>query len=138
MSRRSRRRRDVSTPTFSSLVSLPRVPSPSPVTLYPFSGPLTLIEDRRTFHPLGPQRGAVSFSGAQHGLRLSDREVTDRFHGLRKFPSQTKAVVAFDAPDDVLVCVRRRRRKEVLFAKRKTGRRGQRRPRRNWFSQIHC
>ena len=140
MSRR-RRRRDVLTPSPIANPRLPRVTAPSlslPV-LRP-SSLLTEIEDRRTYSPLGPLRGAVSFSGAQHGLRAVDRKTTDRFSGLRKFPSQTKAHVGFDAPVHVLVCVRRKRRKEVLFAKRKTGSGGgrQRRPRHNWFSKIHC
>lgn len=139
MSRR-RRRRDVSTPTPSLTVHrLPRVTLPvlSPLSLTP---PTDLLGDRRQYHPLGPLRGAVSFSGGQHALRATDRKNVDRFAGLRKFPSQTKASIGFDAPVSVLVCVRRKRRKEVLFAKRKTGRGGarQRRPRRNWFSKIHC
>ena len=138
MSKRSRRRRDLLTPM--SIANPPVAPRLRPVVLSPISLPLTAFEDRRTYHPLGPQRGAVSFSGAQHGLRTVDRKTSDRFAGLRKFPSQTKALIGFDTPVHVLVCVRRKRRKEVLFAKRKTGRGGarQRRPRKNWFSNVHC
>ena len=139
MSKKSRRRRDLPTPI--SIANPPVAYRLRPVVLSPIpSLPLTEFEDRRKYHPLGPMRGAVSFSGAQHGLRLVDRPQRDRFAGLRKFASQTKATIGFDAPLHTLVCVRRRRRKEVLFAKRKAGRAGarSRRPRRNWFSQIHC
>lgn len=99
------------------------------------------IEDRRTFHPERDFRPARSFSKANHRLVLADkvsRTNADRFGRLRAFPSQTKAIVAFDAPKKVLVCVRRQRRKEVLHALKKTGKVGQRRPRRNWLSSISC
>ena len=45
--------------------------------------------------------------------------------------------LGFAAPDHVLICVRRNRRRQVLFAKGKTGA-GNRRPRWNATSYIWC
>jgi len=48
--------------------------------------------------------------------------------------------VGFSHPWQVIVCVRRKRRREVLHALRKTGRGGskQRKPRRNFWSEVRC
>lgn len=128
-----RSRRDVYTP---SLAPLSR-----PVT---FSTPLTEIEDRREFHPLGPDRPARSFDASPHTITVADRasrSVSKR--GSKwgpKIASQTKAKLIFQQPDRTLVCVRRHTRKEVLHALKKTGRGGSRRrkPRRSWTSEIGC
>lgn len=48
------------------------------------------------------------------------------------------SAVAFEQPHNTLVCIRRSRRKEILHALKKTGRKGQKRPRRSAFSDIHC
>lgn len=56
----------------------------------------------------------------------------------KQAPSRVPYQIAFSAPAETLVCVRRRRRKEVLFAKRKTGKGGQRRPRRSKWSNYKC
>ena len=45
--------------------------------------------------------------------------------------------LGFDVPSSVLVCVRRKQRRQVLFAKGKNGR-GNRRPRWNATSHIWC
>lgn len=44
----------------------------------------------------------------------------------------------FVHPKKVLICVRRKMRKQVLHAFNKTGKSGQRRPRRSPYSDIHC
>lgn len=90
---------------------------------------LTAIEDRRTFNPAGPRRSARSFNRAHHALKVKP------VRGSRRLPTK----VMFDAPKKVLVCVRRQRRKEVIFAKGKAGR-GHARlsPRRNWYSDVSC
>lgn len=94
---------------------------------------LRQIEDRRSFYPEPATRPALLFSGAKHSLIASTpKKATKR--AKSRVPSQ----VAFYAPSQVLVCVRRKRRKEVLHALRKTGKRGQRRPRRNSLSHIRC
>lgn len=98
--------------------------------------PLSEIEDRRTYHPLGSDRPAL-YSVAP--LQVKDRRPSPRQRraGFRPH-SQTKGVIAFAEPDQVVLCVRRKERREVLFAKRfhKRGRGGPRR--RNWTTQISC
>lgn len=56
----------------------------------------------------------------------------------QKAPSKVPYQIAFSAPAETLVCVRRRRRKEVLFAKKHTGKGGQKRPRWNRWSSTKC
>lgn len=51
--------------------------------------------------------------------------------------------IGFGAPERIMICVRRKRRKEVIFAKRFAGRGGRARvrfraPRRNYYSQVDC
>lgn len=53
-------------------------------------------------------------------------------------PSKVPYQVAFTAPGETLVCIRRKRRKEVLFAKRKTGKGGQKKPRWSKWSSYRC
>lgn len=108
---------------------LPRVFSVRPVNL-------ALFEDRRFFHPLGPARPAFAFPKSAARVvvpRTRSRSAVDGAKA-RTLPHQ----LTFAAPDRVLICVRRKRRKEVLFAKRKAGKRGQRKPRRNYWSAISC
>lgn len=112
-----------------------------PFSLAPRLSPLSLYEDRRQFHPLGSAAPASSFSSPRSRLSLRDRRYVSSKSsspGRVSFPSQTKAAVAFSTPGRVLVCVRRHTRKEVLHALRKTGRVGQKRPRRNLQSLISC
>lgn len=89
--------------------------------------PTSTFEDRRQWHPERAARPALS--SPRSAARLVARgHVRD----------QTKAIVAFAAPDRVAVCVRRRRRREVLFARGVGGRRGLRSPRRSFYSGISC
>lgn len=92
---------------------------------------LRQIEDRRSFYPEPATRPALTFSGSSASI---DAHIPKKKANRNRVPTQ----FAFSAPGDVLVCVRRKRRKEVLHALRKTGKRGQRRPRRNRFSDIRC
>lgn len=141
MGRNRRRQRDVtttSTPSLTSLLSVARPPS-SPL-LSPLTEALSspMLDDRRTYHPLGPQRPAVYSSGPQSDITLRDKS----YGGRPRVPmsSGTKAAQVFGSPDATTICIRRHRRKEVLFAKRQAGRRGrkQRPRRRNWHSNIGC
>lgn len=114
---------------------LPRpiaIPSPSNTIL-------TEIEDRRSFYP-DDFRPALDIGGRSHTLVIhtpKKRKHRDPMRSLRAFPTHK---VQFNRPDQVVLCVRRKRRKEVLHALKKTGRgKGkQRRPRRSWHSQISC
>lgn len=113
------------------------------------AGGLRLFEDRRQWHPEGRNAPARSFSRSRHRLQAVDRNQPaprqkvpqknlDRFAHLRSFPSQTRALIAFQEPSKVLVCVRRKQRQEVLHAKGKAGKRGQKKPRYGPYSAISC
>jgi len=103
---------------------------------YPRSGlNLTILEDRRTFDPEQDFRPARGFRQPRH--RLVVRPNTHRAAGLQR-PLSLPSQISFRLPQNVLVCVRRQRRKEVLHAIGKAGRVGQRSPRRNPYSEISC
>lgn len=141
MRRSSRRRRDTSD---IANRRLPRVVKSSRTISFRhlYSSPLTIFEDRRSFHPEGRVRPAASFNRSRHRLSLVASPPASHIRrGYTKLPSlwdATKARIGFDVPDKVLVCVRRKMRREVLHAFRKTGKRGQRSPRFNFFSKISC
>lgn len=91
------------------------------------------IEDLRLFHPVS-HRFPIST------VRRSDPVIKARNARSQAILSSPppRPHFAFNAPDSVLVCVRRKRRKEVLHAFGRTGSRGQRRPRFNSNSSISC
>jgi len=91
---------------------------------------LRLVEDRRQWHPDGPRRAATAFN------RFAPRLIVPKWAALGGAAVTSK--IAFSDPSSVAICIRRKTRREVIFAKRKSGRRGQRRLKRNWFSKIHC
>lgn len=134
-SSKNKQRRDV--PSSIANRRLPFALSPS----RPFG--LRTFEDRRTFDFNGPYRPALRFSGVPASL-TTHRALTRRariprkknFSGLR--PEDGRSLVAFRDPDRVLICARRRQRREVMFARRKTGKRGQKRPKFSWFSKVSC
>lgn len=92
---------------------------------------LRSIEDRRTYDPSG-HVSARSFTTPHHTLVPATTH--HPYTNKKTIPSG----VAFKHPEEVLVCVRRKQRKEVLHAFNKTGKSGQRRPRRSRFSDVHC
>lgn len=132
MSKRSNRRsrRDI------SLIAKPLgLPRPSPVrpvakraTRQMSLGLFPEVEDRRFYHPLGTSAPAASFKKPRHTLAA----------GKPFSPKVSPLISAFSAPSGVLICVRRKQRKEVLHALQKTGKVGQRRPRRSEFSSVQC
>lgn len=125
MARRNKRRRDLSTPTRSLTVRL--LPRARPLVSTPLTARvLSQVEDRRRYYP-GLIRPAVAVPRSSSRLVLSSR----------KPYAQTKATVVFKAPPRVALCVRRQRRKEVIFAMGVAGSRV-RRPRRNEFSEVSC
>lgn len=126
-------------------------PSVPPPVNQPLDRPYQEIEDRRTFHPSGPNRPARRKTGAPARLQLRDpinasqRNKAKRFwdrllrEGRRSTSLQTKAKIGFNEPERVLTCVRRQRRKEVMHALRKTKRgAGSKRRRYTWRSQLSC
>lgn len=68
------------------------------------------------------------------------RQVTGRIANttIDKKRPLNKARFSFDNPLTVTVCVRRRVRKEVLHALNHSGKSGQKKPRKNFNSNIRC
>jgi len=94
--------------------------------------PLSTYEDRRAYHPISRAfRPAFSIPTAARIIKAVEPKAS------RRFQSQTKATLAFAEPRRVLVCIRRRTRKEVLLALGKGGG-GKRKPRRNHLSEVTC
>lgn len=94
---------------------------------------LTKLEDRRQWHPDGKFRAAATFS------RRDQRRLVERFteNTVRDyFPS---AKIGFAIPDKVVRCVKRKRRKEVMFALNLTGKGSKvSRRKRDEYSDIKC
>lgn len=118
-----------------------RLPAPLAAVLLPRSMPfrdLSVYEDRREYHP-DPVRPAAGFLRSRHRLMLP--QVTKKPAGVGQrasiFPAPSHRIT-FRSPSSTIVCVRRNQRKEVLHAIGKAGKRGQRRPRQNAFSEISC
>lgn len=88
---------------------------------------LTEIEDRRSYR--GPPR---SIQGANYAL-VAHTPAKQRNRPRSKVPYQ----VAFSNPRQLMVCLRRNIRKRVIHALGKAGR-GNRKPRRNAYSNIRC
>lgn len=106
----------------------------APIRIRPITR-LTEIQDLRNFDFSPATRPAKLFSGSNATVGFVPN-VNKPARGKRAKTFQ--AQLAFNAPAETLVCVRRSRRKEVLFAKKKTGKRGQRKPRRNTWSNYKC
>lgn len=85
------------------------------------------LEDLRTFHPEPVYRDPLSTSG----LPATTKQTPPR---KRTLMTQT----TFDAPREVAICVRRKQRREVIFAKRKTGKGARARRHRNFWSNVKC
>lgn len=114
------------------LLGIANLRLPRPIALLPRSGrTLQDIEDRRTYHP-GPVRNARTRRQWAHVLVVTRKPVVPK--GRPALSSR----VAFANPREVLVCVRRKRRKEVLHAKGVAGRKGIKRYRRNEYSEVSC
>ena len=108
----------------------PTLVRPSLISPVDWEAPLRTLEDRRTWHPGSVPTAwepAKVIGGRPARLRASRR------------PSllSPSPVVAFDVPERVAVCVRRKTRKEVIHAKGVAGGRV-RRPSRSIYSSISC
>lgn len=118
-------------------IASPRLLSPlSPLPSTGLNDPLSEIEDRRSYHPLGAARPPIYSTGS---LKVKDRSPSKLQRRFGFSPrSQTKGVLTFANPSNVVLCVRRKTRREVLFATRRNGAGGRRPRRRNWTTQISC
>lgn len=120
------------------------LPSPSLPPFPVFTDDLLPVEDRRSFHFDKPYQPPLMDDARPARVVLQDRPKNRNrvkpgaYRFGAKVRSQTKAIQTFAEPERVVVCIRRQRRKEVLFAKRKAGRGGMRPPRRTWLSNISC
>lgn len=130
-------------PSLNTLLS-PIKPKIRPITV---TKPKNLrpLEDRRTWHPLGPKRPARSVQNATH--RLVSRGPGGK--PLKSKPSPKALLthptaylshaVGFHKAKSVLICIRRKIRKEVLFALNRTGKGARaRKHRRSEYSSIRC
>lgn len=119
---RKRRNRDVTTIASAPLASV-RTSWPSL---------LSAIEDRRLYHPVSPAPAKTFTTKAAADVLGSP---------VRKGPLARSTLSAdffkFRQPKAVAICVRRKQRREVLFASGKGGK-GWRRKRRNAWSDVHC
>lgn len=102
------------------------------------------ITDRRSFHPDPDRFEQYPGSGAPARIKLRDRpskRSPSSYGGKKSIQnfSQTKAVLAFANPELVPACVKRRRRKEVLFALKRTKKGSAKRHRKHtWRSMFKC
>lgn len=95
--------------------------------------PLQQIEDRRRWHPLRYLAPAATL-GSRSARSLVERSPKSK--SVSRFPSLR---LGFAVPEKVAVCVRRKTRKEVIFAKKVAGKGASaRRRKRNPFSEIRC
>lgn len=104
--------------------------------------------DRRRFRPDKSTR-PPTFNRSQFArVALQIVKVRQKkrvFHGkLQKynpeyhFKSHLRKRLGFSVPRRIEACIRRWTRKEVLFAKRKTGKSGQKKPHFNFWSALSC
>lgn len=108
-------------------LTAPRSVVRQPLQLSPI---LSQIQDLRTV--ADPLQAALDVFGQVAPIGVTDQPVKPS-RSPRRSPK-----LRFDAPASVLVCIRRHTRKEVLFAKGKTGK-GSRSPKRlNAYSKVRC
>lgn len=101
---------------------------------------LNQVQDFRRFHPEGEYRPLLNTQG--FSARLEVRPPT---HVKKTRVPFTQTVlptgIGFRAPMQLLVCIRRKQRREVLFAQEIAGRRGLgrgKKQRRNDYSEVSC
>lgn len=117
--------------------------------LTPLYSPLRLfqpLDDGRYWHP-DPDHGALTVGGRYARIVVHKRPLIARNKALsgwiggRGVPVglQVPIGVRFESPYKVLTCIRRKVRREVIFARKKAGSGVRRRkPRRSWRSNVVC
>nr|QJB20546.1 MAG: hypothetical protein [Microvirus sp.] len=112
-----------------------------PVVYRPLIRPLVSYlplagEDRRTFHPDGPFR--APFSSPRVAAKLVVKNASGRTRSaVRGFGQNPPIGVGFYRPDRVAICVRRKTRRQVIFASGVGGSKV-RRGKRNFASGFRC
>lgn len=136
MARRGRARADRDTSDIASLLAPPR-PLPRAHYVTEFA-----TEDRREYHPEGPFAAPLSFGNLPAAISW-----TGTLSGSTPSPSKrisglpTGSLIgspAFTTPPGVAICVRRKQRREVLHALKKTRSGSGRSKRRNPYSEVKC
>lgn len=139
------RNRDTSLGSYEDLENemlAPRGPSP-PVALRP-PARSALLDDRRRWDPGDTPRDAYG-RNARVSLRPKASPKPSGRAGVtgnrpREYYPRAflREVESFSNPRTVMICVRRKTRREVLFAKSKTGKGARSRKRYNPWSSIKC
>lgn len=135
---RSRGRRDDTTSIANSVVG-PRPPLVSPSTYDLVK--LLAVEDYRQWHPDGSNRAPRNVWGAPVGYRSTPRRRPDRFgDAIRRstLHGWSRSQIGFQNPLNVVTCLRRKARREVMFALKLHRKRGKGGGRKNWRSFIRC
>jgi len=119
-------------PSIARLRLHPLPPTVSRPFVWPDKRPsarLRVVQDRRTWFP------SLFRPAASLGRRADTKLIvpSTSVGSVSRLPDK----VAFDVPRRVLICVRRKVRKEVIHALGKGGG-GNRKPRRNEFSDVRC
>lgn len=101
-----------------------------------------LIAPFETTRPVQPRLPSAAVTSRQARLaivrpRLGRAVRTDRFGNVQRVINSQRAIWAFKEPRRVPICVRRSTRRQVLFARGKTGR-GYRKPRWTQRSYWRC
>lgn len=115
----------------------------SPLLRVSLPAPLTLLEDRRTYHPDGLFRSPAAVPRYSSRLVISPAKKWSKSNARNTVRSRVRlfesppATVGFQRPSRVALCVRRKTRREVLFA-RGSGGKGNRKGKRTYTSQFHC
>lgn len=95
--------------------------------------PLSMVEDNRTFD-FDPYPKTTNGNRARYKANVRNFPTS-----VTSLPGNISPIaVSFQQPKNVIACVRRKIREEVLHAFNKTGKRGQRRPRRTPTSPVKC
>lgn len=94
------------------------------------------VEDRRTYNPSKNTTYTPRTISGKRSRVVTRSATVSTPSGLKQL--NTTPLPSFAVPSKTLVCVRRKQRKEVLHAYKKTGTGGQKKPRRNQFSNISC
>lgn len=138
-SRSRNNRRDSRTRDTFDIARQRRRFDPDSLTVWPSR--LTDIEDRRFWYPEAYTRPVLTNTGLRHRLRaVTTRSVPmkSNYRFVQKNFSAPPAQIGFVRPESMTICERRKRRRETLFARRKTGRGGQKKPIWNEYSYVHC
>ena len=112
----------------SPVLSIPR-PVPDLRALAQARSLIRSLEDRRTFHPMRERRPFASLTREARRMRVAPGKASGIYPSPR---------LSFFDGKQVSRCVRRKERREVMFALRRTGKGARARRRRDDFSNIGC